>query len=164
VRDVLIIVVPAALAFVAAVFGTIVAYRQWKGQHSFERSKSFLDDRAAAYKELWSRLEAIHISLRTTHVLDDEFDSALLDLYSYILSSEVYFDPGIRDRTKAYLEAARRVATIIKDAPPAVQRDHAITATLEIDAADMRVLAAELQVAEDARAAIMAEVRSNIGG
>jgi hypothetical protein len=66
--DAVSIVVPAALAFIAAITATAVGYRQWKKQQAFERSRSFFDDRAAAYKELWSRLEAIDVRLRQADV------------------------------------------------------------------------------------------------
>ena len=155
--------IPAVLAFAAAIFGSLVAYRQWKKQRSVERGKSFDVDRAAAYKELWSRLEAIHVRLRTANVRDDDFDAAVRDLNAFILGSEIYFEPGIQARTKAYLEAARDISVIIKSQPPDARRDYEMTESDLIDVSELNALTSALKAAETARNEIMAEVRANIG-
>lgn len=162
--SVVLVVIPAVLAFVAAVLGSGLAYRQWKGQRAVERSKSFDEDRAAAYKELWSRIEAIHVRLRTVEVRDQEFDSAVRELNSFILGSEIYFEPGVRRRVGAYLDAVRRVATVIRSYPPELQREYGITEDPLIDPADMGVLMQAFAAAEESRNALMAEVRAHIGG
>ena len=162
--NVVIVIIPAVLAFVAAILGSLLAYRQWKGQRGVEKGKSFDEDRASAYKELWSRLEAIHAKLRTVEVRDDEFDGAVRDLNAFILGSEIYFDPGIRARTRAYLEAVRRFAAIIKSEPPELQRDFARTDIPLIDSTKMNELSEAFTRAEESRETLMAEVRANIGG
>lgn len=161
--DLVIVLVPALLAFAAAVFGSLLAYRQWRGQRRVERNKGFDADRAAAYKELWTRLEAVHVRLRSIDVRDDEFDASLRDLNSFILGSEIYFEPGIRTRAADYLEAVREVATIVKSAPPDVREKFDRTDAL-FGVVDMDRLTQAYTAAEEARSALMAEVRANIGG
>jgi hypothetical protein len=78
--------------------------------------------------------------------------------------SEIYFDPGIRARTRAYLEAARRFAAIIKSEPPDLQRDLARTDIPLIDSTKMNELSEAFTRAEESRETLMAEVRANIGG
>ena len=124
-----------------------------------------MDDRAAAYKELWARLEAIDLRLREIDVLDHEFDDAVRELNSFVLRSEIYFDPGIRARVKTYYDSARNVARIIHSYPlEELQRERSLTEEGALDAADMREIAGELRTADEARKAIMTEVRGNIGG
>ena len=155
--------VPAVIAAAAAVFGSLLAYRQWKRQRSVERGKSFDADRAAAYKELWSRLEAIHVRLRSADVRDDEFDSDVRDLNAFILGAEIYFEPGLQARTKAYLEAARNVSVIVRSQPSDVRRDYEMTECDLIDASEMNALTRALERAGELRNAILTEVRANIG-
>jgi hypothetical protein len=155
--------IPAVLAFAAAILGSLLAYRQWKKQRSVERGKSFDADRATAYKELWSRLEAIHLRLRAADVRGDDFEAAVRDLNAFILGSEIYFEPGIQARAKAYVEAARNVSVIIKSQPADVRRDYEMTESDLIDVNEMNALAAALKAAEESRNSIMAEVRANIG-
>lgn len=164
VASVVVILVPALLAFAAAIAGSLLAYRQWKGQRTMERGKGFDQDRAAAYRELWSRLEAVHSRLRSVEVRDDEFDASLRDLNSFILASEIYFEPGLRARVRAYLEAVRNVATIIKSYPPELQRDYGLTDDPVIDASEMKRLADAMAAADESRTVILDEVRANVGG
>jgi hypothetical protein len=162
--DLVIVLVPALLGFAAAILGSWLAYRQWKGQRGVERGKSFDRDRAAGYKELWERLEAIHVRLRTASVRDEELDSSLRELNSFILASEIYFDPGIRERARAYVEAVRRVATVIRSYPPELQRDYGMTEDPVVDPGDMKELTEALTSAEESRNALLTEVRGHIGG
>jgi hypothetical protein len=163
--SILPVLVPALLTFAAAIAATAVGYRQWRKQNAFDRSKGFLDARAAAYRELWDRLETIDLRLRQIDVLDHEFDDAVRDLNSFVLRSEIYFEPGIRARVKSYYDSARNVSRIIHSYPAEeLRREHGVTERGTFAAADMREIREALQTAEAARNAIMAEVRTNIGG
>lgn len=164
IASILPVLIPAGLAFIAAIAATAVGYRQWRKQHAFERKKGFLDARAAAYKELWERLEGIDLRLRQIDVVDDEFDDAVRDLNAFVLRSEIYFEPGIRARVKTYYDSARSVSKIVHSYPlEELQRQRSITEDGPVAAADMREIHDALQEADAARNAIMAEVRINIG-
>jgi hypothetical protein len=156
------IAIPAGLAFVAAISASAIGYRQWQKQHSFERSKGFLADRSAAYKELWSRLEAINLRLREADVRDEEFETRLRELNAFVLVSEVYFDEGIRPRVKTYLESAREASRIVQSYPE-VRHQRGITEDGVIDPEGMQELFKVLTTADEARSAIMKEVRASLG-
>ncbi|HEY6835487.1 MAG TPA: hypothetical protein VI142_03370, partial [Gaiellaceae bacterium] len=81
-----------------------------------------------------------------------------------ILASEIYFEPGLRARVRAYLEAVRNVATIIKSYPPELQRDYGLTDDPVIDASEMKRLADAMAAADESRTVILDEVRANVGG
>jgi hypothetical protein len=158
-------VVSAALAFIAATAATAVGYRQWRKQQDFDRSKAFLTDRAAAYKELWTRLEAIHVRLLKADVTDAEFDDEVRDLNTFVLSSEIYFDPGIRARVKSYYDSARKVSRVINSYPlEELRRERGLTEEAPLSGDDMREVVLAVGTADEARTAIMAEVRTHIGG
>jgi hypothetical protein len=157
--------ISAVLAFIAAIAATAVGYRQWRKQQDFDRSTAFLTDRAAAYKELWTRLEAIHVRLRQADVTDDDFDDAVRDLNTFVLSSEIYFDPGIRARVKSYYDSARNVSRVINSYPlEELQRERGLTEDGLLSGDDMREIALAMRTADEARMAIMAEVRTHVGG
>jgi hypothetical protein len=165
IASILPVLIPALLTFVAALIATTVGYRQWRKQHTFERAKGFFDARAAAYKELWDRLETIDLRLRQIDVLDDEFDDAVRDLNAFVLRSEIYFEPGIRARVKSYYDSAREVSRIVHSYPvEELRRERGITEEGAIAGADMQEISEALRTADAARVAIMAEVRTNIGG
>jgi hypothetical protein len=113
IASILPVLIPALLTFIAAIAATSVGYRQWRKQNKFERSKGFLDDRAAAYKELWERLE--------TRII-----------HSYPLEE--------------------------------LRRERSLTEEGYATAADMQQIAEALRTADAARNAVLAEVRTNIGG
>jgi hypothetical protein len=161
---VLTTVVPALLGFLAAALASVLGYRQWKRQDTYERSKTFIDDKSAAYKELWTRVERIDIRLRTVEKMrDEEFASDVRALNSYILASEIYFDPGLRQRVKTYLDAARHVSQIIGKYP-AQQRQRAITETGPYSGEDLAELIQAVSEAENARETIRREVRMHLEG
>lgn len=158
----LTIVIPALLTFLAAVLASALAYRQWKKQHAFERSKTFISDKSAAYKELWTRVEAVDIRLRTYELRDEEFTRDLRELNSYILLSEVYFDEGLQLRVMSYLRAARRVSKLMMNFP---KRGSHITEELTEDEAEVfQEIREAVFEAQDAREAIRLEVRKNLEG
>jgi hypothetical protein len=166
--DVLTVGIMAGLPCAAAVLGTAIGYRQWKKQQSFERRKPFIDERRQAYKELWSRLEAIDVRLRVARVGGDEFSHLVRELNSFILTNEIYFDSGIRARVKAYLDAARDASEIAASYPDAfdvnrVRRERGLTEDPEIPYESMSALMNVVVLATEARDAIMREVQRNIG-
>ena len=155
-------VLPALLGFLAAALASVLGYRQWKRQHTFERSETFIGEKSTAHKELWTRLERIDIRLRTLEVRDEEFASEVRELNSYILVSEIYFDSGLKQRVKTYLDAARHVSKIITKYP-AQQQEWSATETGDWGE-DLPELAQAVSEAKNARETIRLEVRKHVEG
>jgi hypothetical protein len=64
-----------------------VGYRQWKRQPDTTRTSDFRAERQKTYKELWEKLEDVHVRLRTKAVETEEFRPLLRDVNSYILTA-----------------------------------------------------------------------------
>jgi hypothetical protein len=167
-------ILPAVLGFAAAITATALGYRQWRKQREFDRAKPYEDDRRAAYKELWTRVEALDVEMRGVSgrpsvFTDAEFGSRIRELNTFVLSNEIYFEAGVRERVKAYYAALKRLDELIGERPDAKEieqfrREREITETGQLRAGQVGELQDAFGRAEAARAELMAEVRRNIGG
>ena len=70
---------PAIIALVGAIVAVFVCYRQWRRQQDTTRTSDFRAERQKTYKELWEKLEDVHVRLRTKAVETEEFRSLLRD-------------------------------------------------------------------------------------
>ena len=88
----------------------------------------------------------------------------LRELNTYMMSGEFYFEPGIRERVRTYVDAARRVSQIIKSYPAEVQEEHAKTGANLAAVDDVSLLYDAYQDAQNARDEILREVRKHVEG
>jgi hypothetical protein len=147
---------------------TVVGYRQWRKQQSFEAGSPFRDQRGAAYRELWEQLETIDVRLREVNVCDAEFSASVRGLNAYLLRAEIYLDTGIRARVKDYLDAAREVSKMMEFAPKELREEHYLTMPgrpMDWPGApnSLKELYDVMMRARDARDAILSEVRTSLG-
>jgi len=63
----------AVLGLIGTLIVALLGYRQWKKQQDLARYGGFLTERQTAYKELWRKLEAVHLSVRSEEFREGDF-------------------------------------------------------------------------------------------
>ena len=56
--------IPALIALAGVLIGLIVAYRRWHIERRDSSSADYRRDRRSAHKDLWERVEDVHVRLR----------------------------------------------------------------------------------------------------
>jgi hypothetical protein len=105
--------VAALIALVGTVLAILVGYRQWKRQQQTTREGEFRFQKQQTYKELWEKLEDVHIRLRTGVVSSDEFRSLIRDVNSYILKRGLYLEGDDQQLANQYLSKVREFTDLV---------------------------------------------------
>jgi hypothetical protein len=106
-------VFPAIIALVGTIIAVFVGYRQWKRQQDTTRTSDFQAERQKTYKELWEKLEDVHVRLRTMAVQTEEFRSLLRDVNSYILKHSLYLEKDDHRLANQYLAKVRDFTNLV---------------------------------------------------
>jgi hypothetical protein len=104
---------PALIALVGTVLAVLVGYRQWKRQQDTTLKNEFRIQKQQTYKELWEKLEDVHVRLRTELVGNDEFNSLVRDVNSYILKRGVYLEDDDQVLANRYLSKVREFTSLV---------------------------------------------------
>lgn len=104
---------PALIALVGTVLAVLVGYRQWKRQQDTTLKNEFRTQKQQTYKELWEKLEDVHVRLRTELVGNDEFNSLVRDVNSYILKRGVYLENDDQALANRYLSKVREFTGLV---------------------------------------------------
>lgn len=107
--DILKVVIPATIALLGTILTVVFGYRQWKRQQEASRRGAYVAEKQSAYKELWVKLEDVHLKLRTDEVSEQDFRKLVLEVNSYILRQSLYLDEYDRELSNQYLRAVRRM-------------------------------------------------------
>jgi len=105
--------VAALIALIGTVLAIFVGYRQWKRQQQSTREGEFRSQTQQTYKELWEKLEDIHVRLRTGVVSRDEFRSLIRDVNSYILKRDLYLEGHDQQLANQYLSKVREFTDLV---------------------------------------------------
>ena len=105
--------VATLIALVGSVLAILVGYRQWKRQQQTTREGEFRSQKQQTYKELWEKLEDVHIRLRTGVVSSDEFRSLIRDVNSYILKRGLYLEKEDQQLANQYLSKVREFTDLV---------------------------------------------------
>ena len=106
-NDMLKTVIPALIALAGTVMVAFIGYRQWKRQQDSSRQSEYRTQRQQTYKELWEKLEDVHVRLRTEVVGGYEFSSLVRDVNSFILKRGLYLEKDDRELGKSvFVEGA----------------------------------------------------------
>jgi hypothetical protein len=116
---------PALIALAGTALAVFVGYRQWKKQQDTARTSEFRLERQKTYKQLWEKLEDIHVQLRTQRVDTDEFRSLIRDVNSYILKQGLYLEAGDQRLANQYLSKVRDFTDHAATCNSAVVRNNA---------------------------------------
>jgi hypothetical protein len=154
-NDVLKNAVPALVALVGTVLAILIGYRQWKRQQDATRESEFRTQKQQTYRELWEKLEDVHVRLRTDIVESDEFSSLIRDVNSYILKRGVYLENDDQALATQYLAKIREFTTQVAssdsaDAKKAVQDTVIIPTKVILHARELGKIQAEVnQIREE---------------
>src|SRR3982750_1927023 len=113
--EVLKVAIPATIALIGTIITVFLSYRQWRRQQDASRSATYVTERQSAYKQLWLKLEEVHLKLRTDDVNETEFRALVLDVNSYILRNSLYLDDDDRELSNEYLRGLRRMKEIVRE-------------------------------------------------
>jgi hypothetical protein len=111
--DILKNAIPALIGLVGTVLAILIGYRQWKRQQDTTRVGEFRTQKQKTYKELWEKLEDVHVRLRTEFVGGDEFRSFVREVNSYILKSGLYLEKDDQALANQYLSRVREFTNLV---------------------------------------------------
>jgi hypothetical protein len=107
--------VGALIALIGTVLAILVGYRQWKRQQQTTREGEFRSQKQQTYKELWEKLEDVHVRLRTGAVSSDEFHCLIRDVNSYILKRGLYLERDDQQLANQYLSKVREFTDLVAE-------------------------------------------------
>jgi hypothetical protein len=116
--DTLKILVPSVLAFIGSLAAIIVSYRKWRYEQRSTKLESFEQERRTVYKELWERVEEIHIRLRVGGNLErDDFDKLIQSTNVFMLKNSIYLDDGVHALVNDYLQSNKKLEDCLAQLP-----------------------------------------------
>jgi phosphoenolpyruvate carboxylase len=123
--DLLKTVLPAAIAFVGTLIVVGMGYRQWKKQQELARYGGFLSGRHVAYKQLWEKLEAAHLYVRSEVFEREAFQELVRAANSHMIVSGLHLKDGEKERVNRYLTALESLGRCMADARASSAREEA---------------------------------------
>jgi hypothetical protein len=106
---------PATIALVGTIITAVFGYRQWKRQQRTPRHNALLDERAQAYKELWEKLEEIHVGVRGRQPKSAQFSQMIRDVNAFAMKHGLHIDDQDRELATQYLAAVYDYCIIISE-------------------------------------------------
>lgn len=113
--DLLKTILPSSIALVGTILVAIVGYRQWKRQQELARYGSFLAERQNAYKQLWEKLEAAHLYVRTESFEKDAFQELMRAANIHMITAGLLLKDGEKERVNRYLQALGALGQCLAD-------------------------------------------------
>jgi hypothetical protein len=103
--DWLKIAIPSSIALVGTVITILFGYRQWKRQQLVSRHEQYNSEKRVVYKDLWSKLENIHIILRTGDMTQQEFLKLTDEIRGYVIEHGLYLDDEDSNLSVEYINS-----------------------------------------------------------
>ncbi len=112
-----------------ALFGTLcvalLGYRQWRKQQDVTRFGSFLTERQAAYRELWKKLEELHLVVRSGSSSAEDVRELVRGTNVQMMQAALVIDRDETLRVTAYVDALTRLHGSLLAAEASESRDEA---------------------------------------
>lgn len=158
--------IPALIAFLGTLLTILIGYRQWKSQRDLARSQKFQGDRELAYKQLWEKLEDVHLKIRTDSTSKSEFDELLKDVNTYLLRNSLYIEKTDQKITAEYLDSVWKVNQLIaKSKDKRIKEEWTKTGPLPAEALDEhKELQAAWKVVDEARDRVVSRFQNILAG
>lgn len=158
--------IPALIAFLGTLLTILIGYRQWKSQRDLTRSQKFQGDRELAYRQLWEKLEDVHLKARTDSVGKREFDALVKDVNAYILKNSLYIEKIDSKLSIEYLDSVWKLSQLVaKSKDKRVKNEWTITGPLPADTLDeYKELQAAWKVADESRDKVVSRFQSILSG
>lgn len=140
---------PAIVALIGTLVVALLGYRQWKRGQDSARSAEFRSEKQKVYKELWERIENIHVRLRTLSIDAQQFNSFLTEVNSYVLRNELFLEKDLQRLVNDYLKKLREFTVLVtrSNSKSAIS---ALEATAEIPSEIVETLPALARVQSEA--------------
>lgn len=158
-----------ALALIGTIVVALLGYRQWKKQQDLARYGGFLAERQAAYKDLWEKLEAVHLSVRSQSFREKEFHELVRAANVHMIKAGLHLDRGEKKRVNDYLAALGNLGRLLEqsaatDAKSQAQRTLHDTAALPLEI-QLRIegLRGAYTAVEEQRESLIAHFRKVLG-
>lgn len=157
---------PALIALLGTLITIFIGYRQWKSQRDLTRSQKFQGDRELAYKQLWEKLEEVHLKVRTDSVGKREFDDLVKDVNTYVLKNSLYIEKTDSKLSTEYLDSVWKVSQLIaKSKDKRVKNEWTKTSPLPADALDeYKELQAAWKVVNESRDKVVSRFHNILVG
>jgi hypothetical protein len=124
-QDLLKTILPASIALIGTILVAIVGYRQWKRQQELARYGSFLSERQNAYKQLWEKLEAAHLYIRTEAFEKEVFQELMRAVNIHMITAGLLLKDGEKERVNRYLQALEALGQCLATADAGPAREDA---------------------------------------
>jgi len=105
--DYIIPISVALIALIGTLVGIYYGHRKWRVDRDSARSKQYLADRQATYKDVWDRVEQLNVDGRITEISSDVFSDRLTELNALMLKAAIYIEDADRSLVNEYISAAR---------------------------------------------------------
>jgi hypothetical protein len=105
----------AALGLLGTLIVAFLGYRQWKKQQDLARYGGFLSERQTAYKDLWQKLEVVHLSVRSEEFSEEQFHKLVRAVNVHLISASLHLDRGEKSRVNDYLAALGKLGRLLAD-------------------------------------------------
>lgn len=164
--EIIKIAIPALIAFLGTLLTIFIGYRQWKSQRDLTRSQKFQGDRELVYKELWGKLEDVHLKVRTDSVGKSEFDELVKEVNTYLLKNSLYIEKTDTKLTTEYLDSVWRVSQFVaKSKDKRIKNEWTKTGPLPADALDEhKELQTAWKIADETRDKLVSRFQSILAG
>ena len=115
-------IIAAAVTICVAAIG----YLQWKRG---KLSGRFIDDREAAYKEVWQSLEDIHLFVRSNSFEPTAFDEMVAKTNALLIRHGLHITEADKASATSYIAALRTLGNLLSKTQlePRIRRDIEIT-------------------------------------
>ena len=129
-------------------------------------SQKFQEDRELAYKQLWEKLEDVHLKVCTDLVGKSEFDELVQDVNAYVLKNSLYVEKADSKLTAEYLDSVWKVSQLVaKSKNKRIKNEWSITGPLPADALDeYKELQTAWKVVEELCDKVVARFQSILAG
>jgi hypothetical protein len=163
-QDVLKTSIPALIALTGVLVGLIVAYRKWHVERRDSSSADYRRDRRSAHKDLWERVEDVHVRLRAKNLSKAEMRKLIKEFNSYLLRAGIYLEPDVREVAGEYLNAMVNLKEAVRSSG-SKEAEQALDETAEIPRSVVREIR-ELEEVEKrlnaARSQLMARLQREL--
>lgn len=130
----------ALIALAGTLVGAFLGYRQWRKQQNLATYGRFLQERQTAYEALWTKLEAVHLSIRSADFEEAAFRELVRVVNTHLISVGLYLDRGEKQRVSDYLAALGDLGRLLTESAASEARENAKRSMHDTAAIPLNVL------------------------
>lgn len=157
--------VGSLVALVGTLLVALLGYRQWKTQQASTKSAAFFAERRQAYKELWQKLEAVHLSVRSRTFSEQKFNQLVRAANTHVIKAGLYLDLAEKKRVNDYMTSLGKLGMLLVRAKSEdATREACSTTTFSPDVLEkIEGLQAAYNTVEEQRNLLIAHFREILG-